>query len=146
MVEKKGLSPLIATVLLVAFTIAIGVMISRFAGNYTKSSLHTSQKVGTTVVDCSLKDIEINHVAFYPSTGVLKVLISNTGTENVTVTNILAMDKVYKICHAYNGTTIIPLGGAVMITGKCTNLNSIYKVKVSTECTSVSDEWTNSSG
>ena len=144
MEKRKGLSPLIATVLLIAFTIAIGVMISRFAGNYTKSSLKTSQKAGNSVVECSLQDIEIDHVSFDPATGTLKVLVTNTGTENVTITGILAMDRAYNICHASNKTLILPTGGAIAITGKCTNLNAIYKVKVSTTCPSVSDEWTNS--
>ena len=69
MVEKKGISPLIAVVLLIVFTVAISTLIVAWMYDYTKKTTDAASS-GTTgrqgVVSCSNQIIGISEVSLTP--------------------------------------------------------------------------------
>ena len=74
--EKKGMSPLIATVLLIAFAVALGAMIMNWSSTLGEN----------TGPDCSTVTMIINPYLCYAE-NMIKMSIRNTGTaiESVTV-------------------------------------------------------------
>lgn len=94
---KKGLSALVATVLIVAFTISIAIIILNW---YKLFSLEIGEKIGnqtTKKIDCSYGAISFRRVCKDGNN--ITGMIENTG--NIELRNI-EINIVYK-----NGTTLI---------------------------------------
>ncbi|MBU5678792.1 MAG: hypothetical protein KQA36_02775 [Candidatus Aenigmarchaeota archaeon] len=94
---KKGLSPLVATVLIVAFTISTAMIIMNW---YRSFSLETSERIGNQTsqkIDCSYGAISFRNVCVNGNN--LTGIIENTG--NIELRDI-EINVVYK-----NGTTLV---------------------------------------
>lgn len=80
----KGLSPLVATVLLIAFTVGVGGMISVWISSFTQTSSDIVSKQGEAQLICSNGAIDLSYLKYCNNnvTGIIK----NTG--RVTVGNI----------------------------------------------------------
>ena len=80
----KGISPLIASVMLVAITVAVGV----FIAGWSQQFIHTTTKnVGnktTEAIDCSAANVDIQDVYVTAGTGAgsANVIVKNTGYAN----------------------------------------------------------------
>ena len=57
---KKGVSPLIAVVLLIVFTVAVSTMIMSWMNTYTKDTTTSATTNTNTVIDCSKQVIKIH--------------------------------------------------------------------------------------
>ena len=72
--HKKGISPLIAIVLLIVFTVAISTLIVAWMYDYTKKTTDAASS-GTTgrqgVVSCSNQIISISDVSLIPNGGTI---------------------------------------------------------------------------
>jgi len=79
----KGISPLIAGVLLIAFTLAVAAIISGWLTSLTKTTTEKTEKGVSTQVECSKAVIEIDRVWENP-TGNTSVLVHNKGTVDLT--------------------------------------------------------------
>lgn len=83
---RKGVSPLIAAVLLIAFTMAVAAILTAWISNFT-----TQQKEKTAEfeekVQCAYADIRAdpNFARYNTSTGFFSVWIENTGSEKISV-------------------------------------------------------------
>lgn len=73
----KGISPLIAVVLLIAFTIAVGGILSVFVTTFTSTQTKTVSSTTEAQVKCSTASLDVKEVR-YPASGA-------TGRVNVTV-------------------------------------------------------------
>lgn len=76
--RMKGLSPLIATVLLIAFTIAVGGLISIWITGFTQTQTQSVGSQATTQITCSNGGIAISSVGFCNS--YLTARLSNIGS------------------------------------------------------------------
>ncbi|NOQ55371.1 MAG: hypothetical protein GQ477_01050 [Nanohaloarchaea archaeon] len=76
--KKKGLSPLIATVLLVVFTIGIATIIISWMNIYTKDATLDANQDTQTMLDCTNTNIDIDKV-YILSENSVKVIARNTG-------------------------------------------------------------------
>jgi len=106
---KKGISPLIASVLLIAFTMTIAGMMATWASsfmsektsNLTTESEKTQQCLGINF-DVTSNYINETHRA---------LLISNTGAVDIVGINIDTIDTDYNVTNIYHNDTIsIPRG------------------------------------
>lgn len=59
---SKGISPLIAAVMLLAFAMAIGGLFSEWSGELVESSTTDTSDTQTEVLDCSARAIEIDRI------------------------------------------------------------------------------------
>ena len=75
---KKGISPLIAGVLLIAFTLAVAAIISGWLTSLTKTTTEKTEKGVSTQVECSKAVIEIEKVTSSD------VIIHNSGSVSLT--------------------------------------------------------------
>ncbi|MEA2003393.1 MAG: hypothetical protein U9O53_00345, partial [archaeon] len=76
--QKKGLSPLIAVVLLVVFTIGIATIIMSWMNSYTKDTTYQATQDSAGVIGCAGVNVEIDEV-YILSDNTIKVIARNTG-------------------------------------------------------------------
>ncbi|MEM5812912.1 MAG: archaellin/type IV pilin N-terminal domain-containing protein [Candidatus Aenigmatarchaeota archaeon] len=139
---RKGLSPLVATVLIVAFTISTAMIIMSW---YRSFSLETSERIANQTsqkIDCSYGAISFRNICTNEDN--LTGIIENTG--NIELRNI-EINIVYK-----NGTTLVynsthlgledPLlvGNRKYFNIYVGNKNEIAIIVLRTNCPKVDDE------
>jgi flagellin-like protein len=75
--HMKGISPLVASVLLIAFTVAIATIIMGWMGTFTRETTASISNKTTEAVDCASASINIDEV--YISGPLLRLVVRNTG-------------------------------------------------------------------
>ncbi len=86
---EKGISPLIAAVLLITFVIAIGALVSPFMNELVKDSQETTNEDQQELLDHVGAGMEIKEFAYNSSSGNYTITVQNTGEsriENFTAT------------------------------------------------------------
>lgn len=86
---EKGISPLIAAVLLITFVIAIGALVSPFMNELVEDSQETTTGDQQQLLDHVGADVEIKEFDYNSSSGNYSITVQNTGgsqIENFTVT------------------------------------------------------------
>ena len=101
--NKKGISPIIATVLLVVITIAIGATTMAFIRSLTDTNLEAAKVQGAKLTCGSEVQIEIPIVSnkykicYYNTTGAINFLVHNVGSKDIqgfSLTEILSNGTV----------------------------------------------------
>ena len=131
---KKAISPLIAAVLLIAFTMGIAAILTTWITGFT-----TSQKEKTEVfeekIECAYMDLraDSDYARWNSSTGIFQDYVVNTGTVDIEITQfVIWIDGVPR--------TPIPMTNITSIlknSGKIINLNLTNAVSGSEELTQV---------
>jgi len=141
----KGISTLLASVLLIAFTVAIATIVFSFYSSTIQSSTETVTNKTATAVDCSSASINIEDVFITGTTSATaRVIVKNNGFADLTIQDAQFINKT-----GHNFTTSnVPLTGfnkgsiAALV---FTNVNvsacpaGFSKVLVTTNCGGVSD-------
>jgi len=155
---NKGVSPLIATVLLIAFTIAVGGIISVWLTSFTTTTTQTVGKQSEAQIICGTGGIQLSNVGF--CSPILSGYITNTGSislGNLTFT-VLYNDNTREMFYAnynVNNSGFVSnqsscCGSLTMLPGEKYWFNftiraSNYKIlRVVTNCTTITDEVDNS--
>jgi len=146
----KGISPLVATVLLIAFTIAIATILSLWLTSFTRQTSETVEKEAEKQIICSRGGISLSNLRFNSTINYLSGRIENTGT--ISLGNI-SMQIVY--ANLTTQKNDLCLAGGVAINCTISNLtisprelyafnissSSNYNIiRVMTNCSSVYDE------
>lgn len=95
----KGISPMIATVLLIGFTVAVGAILSVWFSTYTKTQ--TAGVSSATACASTTLDVKVPAVT---SDGNVTVLITNNGPSTVNITSVTVT------CGANTLTNSNPIG------------------------------------
>lgn len=136
--RKKGVSPLIASVLLIAFTLAIGAFMSTWLHDITKKQ--TDEASSNAKPECQYATLNFKNVTFNASgNGKLSINLENTGFRGVSVTGIRIIYDDDKITKAQFNTTFIGAGDAIIMSiSNSTDNGSIRadlsRVRLLTEC------------
>jgi len=92
--HRKGLSPLIAAVLLIAFTMAVAAILTAWVSTFTKGQTEKAQ-VFEAQIDCAYANIDNdpNFAAYDGADKIIRLYIRNTGPtaielQNVTIWNL----------------------------------------------------------
>lgn len=111
--NKKGMSPLIATVLLIAFAVALGAMIMNWSTDIEESE--SPGKTPTTVNPCGAISIELNEVfgkkLFCYQNNTIKFNIVNTGSREITGIQLRTVDNSLQIVAKDVPSSRIAVGG-----------------------------------
>ncbi|HLD85420.1 MAG TPA: archaellin/type IV pilin N-terminal domain-containing protein, partial [archaeon] len=140
----KGISPLIATVLLVVIVVAIGTMVMTWSSTFTTSTTRNVQNRSDTAFNCASANIIIEDVylvngslatvrAIVKNIGVVDVLISAAQAYNTTGGNFTANGMPFS---GFNAGNIVTLQFSNVSMTKCSDFS---KVVVSTSCSGVAD-------
>jgi len=105
----KGISPLVAAVLLIAATMSIAGILAYWASSFVRSSL---PEVNRTDVECSGSNFNVYAASYNSTTKNFTMMLENTGIYNVKISKV---DFIYSDLnvesHTVDGT--LPVGGAV---------------------------------
>ena len=82
---QKGISPLVATVLLIAVTMTIAGLLAYWASSFTRSNLPSQNKT-QSIQECAGADFVIYYQRTSNST--LTLVLQNTGISDLLITNI----------------------------------------------------------
>ncbi len=149
--QNKAISPLIATVLLIAFTITIAGMIMSFNTGFVGNQLTSTTDKSTKAMNCAYGKLRINSMSFNGTSGALKARVTNEdqSTSDAPLTNItfsvITQDGSTSIYSAScscsdealaSGDTKFYTNSSV--TGGC-NITAVY---VSSSCTNAKDSIT----
>ncbi len=75
---KKGISPLIATVLLIAFTVAVAAIVSLWITNFASTSTDTVSEKTDTELYCIYGGVSLTSLRYYSTDGYLSGIVENT--------------------------------------------------------------------
>lgn len=90
--QKKALSPLIATVLLIAFAVSIGTMIMSWSIDAPKETVETNDVCARTSI--SLQETTAGDAICYDEeTQVVRFLLQNTGEETIKELTLRVIDE-----------------------------------------------------
>jgi flagellin-like protein len=150
----KGISPLVATVLLIAFTVAVAGMLSTWLTGFTSSTSKQVSDSSSTTLSCSYGGISLGSLKYGSSSSSLAGNIENTGTvslgnvsiqivyTNKTVGNYFLATQNGVGINSSNAVKNISLIPRDLITFNVTAQSNYELVRVSTNCSSVFDSAT----
>ena len=130
----KGISPLISAVLLIAFTIAVGGIVSIFFTGFTKQTTGSVSGTGQTLLSCGDSYPTVTSVRYPASgTGMMNVTFANPGNDlltSITIYTLMSNSVVYTNSSgsltslSSNSTQLFNINGLgtpteVRITGVC---------------------------
>ncbi len=91
--SRRGLSPLIATILLIAFAVSLGVMIMSWSIDTGETSAPTNQE-GCTAAQISLQEIPTGDAICYDEEKqTVNFLLQNTGSVEITQLTLRVIDS-----------------------------------------------------
>jgi len=143
----KALSPLVGTILLIAFTLGVGSFIADWFTKYTKGNIEKASTSGQNVVDCSRQQIDILAVD-HPKEREIYVKVGNYGQKPLLLKSVIAYNRTDMIpCILFENSTglLMERGSELSFTNtSCpSGYGDVYLVRVTTSCKSVFDEWIN---
>jgi flagellin-like protein len=88
--KRKAISPLIATVLLIAFVITIAALIQNFNVGLVGSQLTSATDKSTTAINCAYGKIKIESASYNATASLLKLRVTNNNqnSRDSALTNI----------------------------------------------------------
>ncbi len=89
-VSKKGVSPLISTVLLIAFAVALGAIVMNWGSTYVKGQTAISEKSSDEDIACS-RDVSleivkvdgINKICYNDAQDLIQAVLQNNGRKKI---------------------------------------------------------------
>jgi|TARA_Y100000310_G_scaffold38954_1_gene36543 flagellin-like protein len=82
-VEKKGISPLIATVLIIGFTVVLAVLVINWALPFVRNLQETTEESSNTQILCAQDVIFSIKTACDAGTNQVKLTVSNDGVKDI---------------------------------------------------------------
>ncbi len=146
--RKKGVSPLIASVLLIAFTLSIGAFMSTWLQDITKKQ--TSEAADNSKPECQYANLNIQNVTFTNSTTKLRIDVENTGTKSVAIRSVRIIYLNDSTAEANFTRITISAGDSYPLVMYNTTDNSsirstIRKLRLVTDCPNNNLEYSGSS-
>ncbi|NOQ55369.1 MAG: hypothetical protein GQ477_01040 [Nanohaloarchaea archaeon] len=150
--RRKGISPLIAVVLLIVFTVAISTIIIGWMNDYTKKTTSDASKNTDVVVACAKQMINIPETIGVQtnSSGYVTVLVENIGQAETTIKQILTIDNNSDMCSINFTDGVIAIGdigqfGPMDCSSEFgAGTPTLTTVRATTTCGGIADEWTSS--
>lgn len=142
--NRKGISPLIAAVLLIAFTVAIATIVMGWMSTTTRDTTQDiSDKLGSAT-DCSNAAVSIQGLT--ENGGNYTIMVSNSGYYNFTRVDGIILFTDGTVCEFDNITLNTGSLGTLTQTG-CKDISAeseISRVSIATDCGGIGDYITGS--
>jgi flagellin-like protein len=140
--KRKGISPLIAAVLLIAFTMAVAAILTAWVTTFTQDTTSEISNESSRLVQCSFGGLSIYDVT--AGSGQITVQVANTGTREftqevvVTATDSSGNTNQSRIPGGMETGDVVSTN--VGLSGVSNDLSDIDQVEVrSVECPEVTD-------
>lgn len=140
--RKKGVSPLIATVLLIVFTVAISTIVVSWLRDYTSDTTSSVSDTGQEVIECAKQNLKISntYITVYTATGIsdIKATLRNTGSVNFTISSAYVYNTTGDFCDMMPSITLVTVGGVVNLANNTCDIltatSDFNRVEVTTTC------------
>jgi len=149
--SDKGISPLIAAVILIAFVIAVAGIASTFFTGFTKEQQAGVESKAGSIVDCSVATLELDSdtISIDAANGNFTLVLSNNGQEDLAGLKVVFFNSSYASTCVTTPTSV-NVGETVTIqeSVSCSiPAGIITKIQATTTtCAGVKSELTNSTG
>ena len=142
--KRKGVSPLIAAVLLIVFTVAISTIVVNWLRDYTTETTSSVGETSREVIDCAKENLKMTNAYITVNTtadadDVIKATLKNTGHVDFTISSAYVYNTVGDYCDMTPvDTTVVP--GAVKNLENATGCSifestgDFSRVEVTTTC------------
>ncbi|MCX8179068.1 MAG: hypothetical protein N3D75_04555 [Candidatus Aenigmarchaeota archaeon] len=136
----KGISPFISVVLIIAITISIGAIFSRWFTSFIKTSSSEIEEQGRVKIICSNGGIALSRIIYNKTSGNIYGYVRNT--------DIISLGDIDIEIFLKNATRIFLNENITLIPGEQNsfiynlNTNNYDYVRVKTNCSNVNDYWT----
>lgn len=90
---KKGISPLIAAILLIAFTMTVAAILATWAQSFGAGRLEEAGEKGARTIECAGISIEIDSMTWDNDTDTLQSVIWNKGDGNISSFEFVVYNK-----------------------------------------------------
>lgn len=142
--RRKGISPLIASVLLIVFTISIATVIVTWLNKYTSTTTETADVTNQNLLDCTKQRPVIDNVFLNSSNYVSKILVRSAGSQSLVLTSLQVLASDGTVCAAtnVNGVALAVGNSTVFSVPACAiNCTNFQVARVTTTCGQSSDEF-----
>lgn len=93
MMTRKGISPLIAAVLLIAFTLAVAALLTAWVTTFTQDTTGAIGDRSTEVIECSYAGLSVYSVSYDSANDWVNISIANTGTTGLGNVTVVALEN-----------------------------------------------------
>ena len=140
--RRKGVSPLIATVLLIVFTVAISTIVVSWLRDYTSDTTSSVSGTSQEVIECAKQNLKISnaYITVNTATGIsdIKATLRNTGSVNFTISSAYVYNTTGDFCNMMPSTTLVAVGAVINLAnntcGILTSTSDFSRVEVTTTC------------
>ncbi|MBI4017516.1 MAG: hypothetical protein HY366_01065 [Candidatus Aenigmarchaeota archaeon] len=143
--RTKGLSEIIAVVLIIAFVIATAVIVANFSSGFTRGQIGRLQREGGITVDCTSAALDILQDSITVKTSTLYVTVTNTGKLDLTNVDIVYRNASTDVFQTIELNASIT-SGAIKTLQAPGFTNAINRIITTTDCPGVTDAVENVSG
>lgn len=142
--ERKGISPLIASVLLIAFTLAIGAFFSTWLNGVAKQQ--TEGATENSKPECTYVNLNVQNATYTNSTKMLALNVENTGTKSVILNKVKLFYNDNAETYGNFTAKTIDGGDSTIVSFDNTTTNGsvrsdIKKLRIITDCPSSNIEY-----
>ncbi|OYT42467.1 MAG: hypothetical protein B6U88_03295 [Candidatus Aenigmarchaeota archaeon ex4484_56] len=134
---KKGVSPFIAVVLLVAFTLSVAAIFGGWITSFSKSTSQTVEERSSERIECAYGGIALNNLIYNSTSGNLTGTIENT---DVITLGDIDLEIFYDNSTKQEIDLNIELSPGEKDTFNQAIDSNYDKVRVFTNCSNVNDE------
>jgi hypothetical protein len=146
---KKGISYFIAAILLIAFAVSIGGLISAWLISFTRTSTSTVGQQASTQISCSYGGVDLKNLRYinsYLSGQILNTGMITLGNLSLYVIYSNSSQQRFKLCST-GGVVVncsdgynLTLSPSDLISFNFSASSNYNRIRVSTNCTSIYDE------
>jgi flagellin-like protein len=139
MINMKGISPLIASVLLIAITMTLAAILATFVSNYTRQQLSSLPScVGGTLLFATADYPKLDNSVFKAVIEAENVGLEGFRVEVIDSTGVVVnrTDSNLKIPSGSSGTVSVDFTGSNVVVGNKARI-------IAANCPSVKTDWTN---
>lgn len=135
---QKGLSPIIASVLLIAFSLAIAALLGGWFTSLTKTETETIEESATTTVNCTKAVMDIISVSCNSTSNEFRLALNNLGSielYDLSTYAKIGIEDYQNSTGGPNSTNVWGPGEQIILrygcTGYCSQNATVGKVRVS---------------
>lgn len=148
--QLKGISPLVATVLLISLVVAIAGIVSQWSNIFAREQTELVTEQSRTSITCSYGNVNMRNLQFQTTQSRLSGAVENIGQialGNISLSIVYqnATSQNVKLCNSPSGSVSCDVANLSLSVAERTSFNvSIWgnnydSIKLITNCTGVSD-------
>ena len=150
MKSQKGVSALIASVLLIAFTVSVAMIVMGWFSSFVRTTTENVSGVTQGAIGCSSGIIQIDKVYLHNGTGYgyVNITVKNTGQISLVVNGMVVNTSGTSCTSTGGGVTIAAGASGVLGITNCPNWTSLgtpsfSSALLTTSCAGITDSTSN---